>query len=242
MFRRHFSVFMLMIRASLWRVLLVCACLVGAECVLFFLTAQKQTAALETVISESGLIFVFIAAFLLITAVLADFGCAYSVKCGYTLNRLSVSEKSVFAWQAMSNLCCFALLWVVQIITVFGLSMWLTQQDPSVFNNQTMFLAFYRSRFLHSLFPLEEINCHIRNVGILLGMSVATAWYPYKQRRGKTGIALFVFAVFLLPVFLHEIGSYGNTMFVLAVCVLAIAYIVYEVCTEQQVLDPGAEQ
>lgn len=163
--KRHLSIWMLMARSTICKVLGLLLALAAADGVLFALTLRQDTSilGLEQVLAESHLSIVFGVCMVLLMAVLCLNGCEFSAKQGYTLRRLRVSQREIFPWQAAHNaVCCFWLL-AVQTLIVLALCRVYAAQDPDMVNSQTVFLAFYRVPFLHSLLPLADGWRYVRN-------------------------------------------------------------------------------
>ena len=159
--KKHLSVFMLMARSSIYKVISVFVLMAvveyGLVCMRLNQGVMSDQHNLEIVVDESRILWVFGAVFLLMTVFLCQTGCGFSSKTGYTLRRLSISERMVFVWQSIYNMMCYCLLWFVQILVVFGLCNLYVNMAPEGFvTNQTIFLAFYRNDFLHSLLPMED--------------------------------------------------------------------------------------
>lgn len=223
--KKHLSVFMLMARSSFYKILGLLAAAAAVEGVLFWLALRRGPVqgsfGLELVIEDSHMIWVFGVCFLLMTLLLALTGCEGKSKCGYTLQRLSVSGRWVFFWQSVYNVLCYLLLWAVQILVAVALCrLYERLAAPEYVSGQTVFLAFYRSDFLHSLLPFEDAVFWVRNAAFALSLGICAARFPLAQRAGKRfteGIVL-VCGVFWL--FSREIGALGS-------CVLAVCFSLF---------------
>lgn len=147
---------------------------------------------LETVWSSGRMAIPFGVAAVVTAAVLMAFGSEGNVKVSYTFRRLSVSEKSVFVWQALYNTLCFFLLWAAEILIALALCRWYTAQVVSGYvNRQTVFLAFARNEFLRELLPLADTARWVRNGVLCLTLGTVAAWDTYAQRRsGKIHAAI----------------------------------------------------
>jgi len=217
--KKHGSVCMLLVRCSIFRVLAVLAGMALVEVGLFLAVLSRgittEGYSLELFVSKSGLQWVFGCAFLLMTILLCLPGTESGSKCGYTLRRLRVSERTVFFWQSAVNSMFYLLLWLVQILLAVGLSrLYVLMARPEFVSGQTIFLAFYRSDFFHSLLPFEDAGFWVRNAVLVLALGICAARYPHAQRRGRRGqeiIALFFGTVFF---FVRGIGDVS--------CVIAI--------------------
>ena len=85
------------------------------------------------------------------------------------LGRLDYDVSSAFRCAIpFLSIPCFAALvifWAAQVLFVLLLCrVYLAKADPACVNAQTVFLAFYRQKFLHSLLPLAETSRWVRVV------------------------------------------------------------------------------
>lgn len=216
--KKHLSVLMLMARSTINKLLGLLALMAAVEGALFWLTLRRSCAdgsfSLKLVIGDSHISWAFGAAFLLMTLLLSLTGCEGKSRCGYTLRRLSVSERWVFVWQSVYNVLCYLLLWAVQILTVIALCrLYEVKAAPEYVSGQTVFLAFYRSGFLHALLPFEETVFWVRNAVFAVTLGICAARFPMAQRRGKRFTELIVLACGVLGLFSWEIGAFGNCFF-----------------------------
>ena len=213
--KKQVSVFMLMARSTVFKITGLLVIMAGVEIGLFSLAFQKVLAGacltLEDFIEESHISLVLGLCFLAMAAVLCLTGCEFGSRQGYTLKRLSISIKMVFLWQSLYNTICFLLLWAAQLGIALLLCKWyVARADPALVSGQTIFLAFYRSDFLHALLPLEETSCWIRNGILALGLGISSAYFPIRQRAGKWGLGIIVLAFAGLAFFPHRLGSFMN--------------------------------
>lgn len=232
--KKHISVFMLMARSSVYGLLGVLIAMAAAEGALFYFALNKTLAderagsvlsGLERVLSESGIIWGFGAFFLLFMALLCATGCEFGSRQGYTLGRLSISERSIFAWQAVYNCVCLFVLWAAQLGIVLALiGLYDARVSPEAFSGQSAFLAFYRNSFLHSLLPLEEGSRYIRNIVLIFGLGISAAVFPFKQRRGKWGWEAAALAAACLASFSGETGGLGGDVFLILLSVSLAAF------------------
>jgi len=226
--KQHLSVLGLLIRCSLWRILLILLLMVVIQGGLFAFALHRAIAAnqpgLELIISGSQIALVFGAAFLLITAQLCTVGCSYSTQTGYTISRLSLPQRDIFFCQAAVNTLFFLLFWAVEGIAVYGFALYFTRTvDPAAITGQTVFLAFYRSKFLHGLLPLDQISIYIRNITALVALGITTAIFPYRQRRKSFGTEIVVLLVFLLLLFPRQTNEIASDVFLIVLSLSLIA-------------------
>lgn len=245
--KKHLSVFMLMARSTIYRLLILLLAMAAAQALLFHFTLNAATAAadaglgpdtLETVISRSHIAWVFAICFVLMAVLLCLTGCNYGSRQENTLRRLSVSERSVFVWQMLYNIACFFLLWVAQALIALALCRWYTTvTDPSFVSGQTIFLAFYRNSFLHSLLPLEEGSRWVRNIMLVIGLGAACAQVPIYQRRGKISITIIAMTSLTLVFFSRSIGCFGNDMLIILLSAINIGAVLKNVmgrCADEE--------
>ena len=218
--RQHLSVFMLYVRSSLYKVLLLLIGMAAVECGLFMWTLNDAMS-LESIWENSHILYVFIACALLITLLLCLIGCERGNRQGYTLRRLSVPESAVVLWQSLCNVGCYLLLWVAQIGIALGLCQWYVVQT-GVSSNQTIFLAFYRSNFLHNLLPLEETSLWVRNVLLLITFGMVTACFSFRQRRGKFAAEIIALFWATLVWCSRDLGNIVIDIFAIFCCLMVI--------------------
>ncbi len=185
--KKHVSVFMLMARSTICRVLGLLALMAAVEGGLFWLALQRGSTygdfSLELVIRNSRMIWVFGVGFVLLTVLLSR--ACRQISGSYTALRLSVSRRWVFFWQSVYNVLCYVLFWAVQILIALALASLYTHQAPAGYvSGQTVFLAFYRSDFLHSLLPFEDVLFWVRNGIMALSLGVCAARRPCRAERG----------------------------------------------------------
>ena len=226
--KKHLSVLMLISRSTIYQILGILLIMVVVEGTLFYFALNRmmtsEVVGLELAFQQSRIPWVCALGFLLVTALLCLTGCEFGGKQGYTLRRLSVSERSVFLWQAFYNTCCFFLFWAVQLFIILALCrLYIERIDSAVVNNQTVFLAFYRNDFLHSLLPLAEISRYVRNIFLILGLGIASAYFPIRQRRGGIGAGIIVLSAVTLLFFSHGMGYLGSDILVILLSIATAA-------------------
>jgi len=201
--RRYISVLRLFARSTFLPLLLILAAMAAGEWVLFQTEWQSGGAiTFEETVEQSRMFWAFGAGFLAMTVLLCLPGCEFGSKTGYTLRRLSVSEKTVFWLQSSYNFLCYLLLWGVQLAVV--LLCWNTyiEVNPSAVGGQTLFLAFYRSKQLLPLLPMDFVSLWIRNFVLIFGVSLTTAQFSFTQRRG--GKFMLVVPMVILAVLMYS--------------------------------------
>ena len=219
--KKHSSVFMLMTRSTIYRVMGLLILMTVAEAGLFWLRLQQGAIdgnfSLEAIISESRLSWAC-AAFFLFVNVILSWG-SYTISDTYTAARLSVSGKVVYLWQCVYNTLCYLLFWMAQILIAIGLCRVYEAMAPAEFvSNKTVFLAFYRSKFLHSFLPFEATWVWIRNILLVVALGVCSSRTPGKNRKIGVGACILIAASGVF--FVQEIGDMTSVLFLVIAAVL----------------------
>ena len=217
--KKHSSVFMLMARSTIYRVLGLLILMAVAEAGLFWLRLQQGAIdgnfSLEAIISESRLSWAC-AAFFLFVNVILSWG-SYTISDAYTAARLSVSGKAVYLWQCIYNSLCYLLFWMVQILIGIGLCRVYEALAPVEFvSNQTVFLAFYRSNFLHSFLPFEDTWVWVRNILLVVALGICSSRIPGKNRKIGIGSCFLIAATGVF--FVQGIGEAVALIIAAIVC------------------------
>lgn len=243
--KKILSIFELLVRNTIYKMLIVFAALGVVEIVCFWNKIQEQIAlqsqqegivgsgSLEFIVDSSSQFGWYTVAFVLITAILGFSTCNFGSVQSYTLKRLRVSEWELFWMQSVYNFLCYILLMGVQLGLLFVMGDLYRNYNTDV-TNQTMFLAFYRNAFMHSILPMEEWLRFIMNLFLYGGMAVTAASVPYFQRNGKIIWEGVVVMGILAVGFEAELGSYVPYSLALIVVSLTILAVrrVYLHCVE----------
>ena len=218
--KKYISIFELFARNTIYKILLVLVAMGAAQIAMFRKVMQEwipqdyyemniQTVEhymLEYMVDQSHSVIFMGIAFVLITAILCWNGCNLGSKSSYTLQRLQVKEKTIFMMQGIYNSLCYILLLAVQTGIFFIQSNLYTAQAGHV-TNQTVFLAFYRNGFMHSILPLEGMARWICNILIIVGCGLVTAVFSYLQRRGKVAWSVFAVVICVILGYVQELGE-----------------------------------
>ncbi|MEA4891404.1 MAG: hypothetical protein VB085_02415 [Peptococcaceae bacterium] len=231
--KRYFSVLMIAARSTIYKITGLLLLMGAAEAALFYRLLQKSAAEgpapLESLITRSRLSLICGLAFFLLCVILSLVGYEFSgSKTRYTIQRLSLPEEAAVLLWAFYNMLCFLIFWAAQLLVVLLLCrLYISVMEPTYWNRQTIFLAFYRSGFLHSLLPLEETSRWLRNGALILGLGLAGACFPLKQRRGQKGLAMAVLAALTFITFPQEMGSFGSDAIIMLIALGTAAYSFY---------------
>ena len=247
--KKHLSVFGLFARSSFFKVFLILLAMCVVEIAFFRFELRDALEAyeivgsgmpsLERMFMRAATNVYFRIALFLISFVICLPGCNFKSNTGYTLRRLSISEGAVFFHQAAYNALIYIMLIAVQLVTVFGLSQYYLSVAPEeCISNQTVFLAFYRNDFLHSLLPLEDVGLWIRNGLLVITFGLATAEYPYRQRRHKfspTALALVVYTICRFDQSIGQLGHVVTTAIIAVMLAVATVYTLTRTDEEEEI-------
>lgn len=235
--RKYFSVFYLTSRQSFYKIIAL-MCISGIVQYIFF---QKELDALssfnrsnltgyrdlERVTSLSAINVIYAATVVAVLVLLTITGTAFGSKCNYTIKRLSVSEKAYFYIQSIYNIIVLVFLLGFEILLTFVFSnMYIAVANKDFISNQSIFLAYYRNDFLHSLLPLADTLIIIRNALQIFALSLAASFLSYKQRRGKKSVAVIFLTVFSIIWNSGEIGGSLSVMLTYFICAAITAFII----------------
>ena len=193
---KHLSVFKLLARSTILKILGILAVMVAAEVLLFTRQAEKMAGYaggffLEDIFGESFFFVCLFVAYFAVGSVLCRTGSRPGSMQTYTLQRLGISEYAIMAWQSLWNLICFLLLWAVQLWTVYLLLQnFLAKHPDAGFTQHHIFLAFWRHDTLHALLPMEDILSWIKTVITVLTLSATTAYGSCVTRKTGKGSAI----------------------------------------------------
>jgi len=241
--KKYLSVFGLFAQSSIYKILGIILLMILAETGLFAYAyiptmSSEGIGRFEHYIDTSHINLCLAAAFILITVILCLPGTEFSSKVGYTLRRLSVSEKAVFFCQAIFNTISYLILWAVQVGILYAFSLWYTMKTPIEFvNNQSIFLAFYRSEFLHTILPLSEVMLWIRNILLFISLGFASAEFPYIQRRRKHSPFIVPLSIFMLLFFVTGIGGVENIVSSIFLFVIVVCKSLYDIYHKEESYD-----
>ena len=134
----------------------------------------------------------------------------------YTLRRLGVSGLKADLTIALSNLLLLVLFWVGEMAVLLGLAVWYNAQLPSEYAGpNTVFLACYQAKLLHSILPVGELLRWVRNVFVLVCLALSTAQGASLLRRGKRPMGVFLLSVIAAMTWVNEAWQGGMDLIVM---------------------------
>ena len=130
----------------------------------------------------------------------------------------------MFLWQWVCSSLCYLLLWAAETAILLLLCrLYFLWADPAQLNGQTIFLAFYRSDFLHAVLPLDDRVLWMRNIALTLGLGASAAMFSYRQRRGsRLGGEIIVLTLAAAVFFPCGLDNWGNTVLLIALSLICM--------------------
>ena len=222
--KRYLSMFEMIARSSIYKVLFVISGMILAEAVCFYFSMQNASGRNFTeYIDQSQYSLIFKIAYILITIVIVLPGMNLGSTQSYTLQRLRIKENRIYWLQAMYNFLTYVLLWGTQLVMILASALVFQKNLPKgiTWGNQTLFLEFYRSAFMHSILPLEDGPSWwiLALIGVVTAL--AAAKFTKLQREGKFGGELIVIVIAVLIAFPRALGN-DITFIAILMCVVCM--------------------
>lgn len=224
--KKYLSVFALYAKSSLLKILGVILLTFALEGFFFLRVTDKSlhTRNLDMIFESSHTALIFAVSFLLITVLLCIPGCQFRSQTGYTLKRLSISEKEVFFCQSAYNFFAYSVFLALQVAFCYLLGLYYMSVAPSEYvTNQTLFLTFYQNSFLHAVMPLSDVALWLRNLFLAILLAFAVSEFSFKNRRRKFSVMTLIAVAYPLFAFKREIGDIGHTVFTALFMLIVIA-------------------
>ena len=199
--KRYLSVFEMIARSSIYKVLLILVGMVAVEAAFFYHTMMHPEGLnIERYIDQSHYSLIFKIAYILVTLVIVLPGMNIGSTQSYTLERLRIKGKRIFWLQALYNTLAYVLLWGVQLMVILVSAKVFEKNLPltAEWSHQTLFLAFYRNDFMHSILPLEDGPGWWLLGIVIIGTAIVTAGFTKQQRDGKFAFELLLMVVAVL--------------------------------------------
>jgi len=180
--KKVLSVWMLIVRSSIYKVLLILGILVGfqmgAFALLTFMMPDQQYYGWTIKVS----IPMFLCAVLAMLEVLTRVLTSRKGKMVYTLQRLSISEKEIFLLQASVNWMMFVLLLLVQAAVLLGITAVYTYLQTGVNTGMSVLVTAQWNPLLRVLLPYGDWLATLWIVLMPLALGVVAAALAFQFR------------------------------------------------------------
>lgn len=226
-FTRKISIWALLTRGSIYKILAVLVIMAVTEGCLFLSSLNRSlqhtplvNAGFVPVLNYSGAVIVFMAALCLVFTILylceTEHGGS---RWGYTVDRLLVTDRHQILIKFVYNILCFVLLFGVQAwVGMWMCRIYAEQMPGELVSPQLTFLAFYQSSFLHNVIPLAESAKWVRNALMILGMSAELAMARRRRNSGVVGALPAVSIIWMT----EDIGFHATQIVADTVCVVVL--------------------
>ena len=206
------SLWALLARCSIFKVLAVLVIMAMAEVVLFYhcLKSGVDYYTLARAVKDSLLSVIFLVALGLVCFALAWTERRLDTESEAAMQRLRLSGSRIFMIKTAYNIACIVILFAVQIWLAIGLvEIYGREMEEIYASPQRLFLAFYRIDFLHCLLPMAEVGKWVRNLLLLLAFGMEAAGGSEKAER-KYYVPLIPLYVVTTSCFVSSMG--GNVI------------------------------
>lgn len=199
----------------------------------------------EMILKQNKLLTLTIASgFIALTIILCLTGCEFSDRQGYTLRRLNVSEKKVLLCQSLYGAVVFGLFIMLQAVILYSMCMIYVDfaaghenTFEGLVSNQTVFLAFYRSKLLHAFMPMDDTFKHVCNLIMISTLGFSTASFPYFMRRKKFPFETVLLVPIILINFVSDWTEMSYDFVIIGMSLFVIGSIITRTSLEGQAYD-----
>ncbi len=159
----------------------------------------------------------------------------HSEKTAYAVQRLQIDEKVFFYVQTVYNAIMLFMLFAVQTVLLFVMCKYYVFKAPSeLVSEMSLFMAFYRGDFLHSILPLDETFMVVGNLFIIIGLSFACALFSFKSRHGKFSYSIIWLLAKVCLLFTRSIGNVSSDISFQVITLLIILKGLYTVHVKEE--------
>lgn len=205
--KKQLSVFMLIVRYSVYPVLTVLGAMVLVQVGMFYCLGAGEST-LSDALSEIPVMPVVCSALVVLSIILCRALCDKGGRLNNLVLRLGTSEKLIYLWQAVYNTMVFGLFFMAEALTLLLLSFLYASANPGTVEPIDLLVTAYRNPMFHTFFPLENFIGWFGNGVLILGLGVCCAAFPMRQRHRKLSMSTwFMVAAVIGYLFLQEEGA-----------------------------------
>lgn len=240
--KKDFSVLMLLVRNSFWRVIGAILIMLALESFGFFADANLvhgYTISLEELLQGKRIGLGFILGSFMLTRVLVSFGSDKKSKVAYTLRRLQISERRVWFLQIIYHTGCFLVLCTAEawlIVSIYRY--YLIHSAVQPWSELTLRLAIKQNPFSYCLLPLQNTLGWLRNFTLILGFGVTSASEPIANRRGRSELMVYPLLIYAMLPFTFNVNTWQLDLLITVVAISLAGYAVYYVWKGEEKHDP----
>lgn len=226
--KKHISVFQLMIRSSIWKILLILGAMAVSQVVLFFAMGAGEETYLLDALERVPFSAVVLLGLALLSSALAIPLSDRGGRMNNLILRLGLPEKRIFWLQVVFNAMAYGLFIITQGLIMVLLCLihdWIT---PGDMDPMAVFVTSYQHPLFHRFFPLHDVLEWINHLILIAGLSICTAAYPMRQRHRFNSFCSTVMLVFAVNYYCsldagaHLEGSKLMLTVILTLCVVTV--------------------
>lgn len=188
--KKHLSVFMLAVRGALWPTVIVS--LLGAAASVAVMCFADKAGGFDNSVYDAAAVPVIAGVVVLSILLMRPLRGQGGVQPLYTLQRLRVSELTVFCWQAAVNALALFILQMFQAAACLLYGLYLQNSGLGAAGNMSVLVNLINSSVAHALLPLGDLPVYVRMALVYLALGAAAAYSSFMGRRGKTAVSPFV--------------------------------------------------
>lgn len=227
--KKHISVFNLMTRVSLRKILLILLAMAVSQVILFFVMgAGEETYLLDALQRIPSSVVVYIGLFLMLLALctpLSDRGG----RMNNLILRLGLSEKNIYWLHVLFCAMAYWLFIMAQALIMILLCLihdWVT---PGDMDPMAVFVTSYQHPLFHRFFPLHDLIGWVNHLLLVAGLSICTAAQPIKQRHRYNSICTAIMLVFAVNHF-SSLDAFDHLHFFQIVLTFFVMICVVPIC------------
>ncbi len=232
--KKHGSVLHLMLRASLYPVLSAAVAVPVIEFPSFLQSFHRSSDwHLDWLMDARNLPFYFVLIIVIMSRNLSMTGSQQmGSHCGYTLRRLSISEKAVFCWQTAAVFLSYLVLYAVQALTLLlcaGVFLRTASPEMLAYSAPSLYGAASASCFFRAMMPGTDWCLWLCTLILLWTLAASTAFTPFIMRRGRK-FPMYLPAVFLLYFHISlKNRMVDSNIFIMVLSIFLLLYMLYQV-------------
>ncbi|MBR3753202.1 MAG: hypothetical protein IKK50_08745 [Ruminiclostridium sp.] len=232
--KQHKTLFLLFLRHTAWKVLLILAGSAVLQAALFrFLMPDPTQYSLETVLqnTESYLWWVVLLTFAVIVGLLLSASTVRGKgRTDYLLDRLAVPPQEVILCQGIYNALAVLLFWAAEALVLLGLCRMYGAMGGHL-GPQTIFLATWQNDLLHSFLPTEEVSRWVRNLIWCAAVGFAAAAGSAQLRQKGKAVGIFFLIGLSGALFRCPMGNLGLDVVYSLLSLAVTAAVLYNAFT-----------
>lgn len=194
--KKHISVFLLMVRTSIWKALLILAAMAVAQVALFFIMGAGEQAYLLDALERIPSSYVVIVGLNLLAAGLYAPLSDQGGRMNHLILRLGLPEKRIFWIQVLVNAGIYGLFIMGQGMIMLLLCMIYDWVTPGNLDPMAIFVTSYQHPLFHRFFPLHNPVGWINHLILVTGLSICTAAFPMRQRHRYNNACSIIMTVY----------------------------------------------